>query len=71
MVLWQLLHHVTWPNLIGSLLAFSLLVISKMTAVLIAPIAVILIVARLFNRDLGTGSCEEDVHRHRGRQSWH
>ena len=48
---WRLLHAVTWPNLIGSLLAFSLLVISKMTAVLIVPIAVILIVVRFFNHE--------------------
>ncbi|MGA3008026.1 MAG: glycosyltransferase family 39 protein, partial [Opitutaceae bacterium] len=49
--IWLLLHRVSWPILVGSLLAFSLLVISKMTAVLIAPIAVILIVARLFNHE--------------------
>jgi hypothetical protein len=49
--LWRLLHAVTWTNLLLSLLAFSLLVISKMTAVLIVPIAVILIVARFFNRE--------------------
>jgi hypothetical protein len=47
--LWRLLHAVTWPNLLLSLLAFSLLVISKMTAVLIAPIAVVLIIVRFFN----------------------
>jgi hypothetical protein len=49
--LWRLLHAVTWTNLLLSLLAFSLLVISKMTAVLIAPIAVILIAIRFFNRE--------------------
>jgi hypothetical protein len=49
--LWRLLHAVTWPNLIGSLLVFSLLVISKMTAVLIVPIAVILIAVRFFNHE--------------------
>jgi hypothetical protein len=47
--LWRLLHLVSWFNLIGSLLAFSLLVVSKMSSVLIAPIAVILIIARCFN----------------------
>jgi hypothetical protein len=49
--LWRLLHAVTWTNLLLSLLAFSLLVISKITAVLIVPIAVILIAVRFFNRE--------------------
>jgi hypothetical protein len=49
--LWRLLHVVSWPTLLASVLAFSLLVISKMSAVLIAPIALILIVARCFNRE--------------------
>jgi hypothetical protein len=49
--IWRLLHRVTWAGLIGSLLAFSLLLISKASAVLIAPIAVVLIVVRLFNRE--------------------
>jgi 4-amino-4-deoxy-L-arabinose transferase-like glycosyltransferase len=48
---WRLLHVVTWPNLIGSLAAFSLLVISKMSAVLIVPIAGVLIIARAFHRE--------------------
>lgn len=46
--LWRLLHVVSWFNLIGSLVVFSLLVVSKMSSVLIAPIAVILIIARCF-----------------------
>jgi hypothetical protein len=49
--IWRLLHRVTWAGLIGSLLAFSVLLISKVSAVLIAPIAVVLIVARCFNRE--------------------
>jgi hypothetical protein len=49
--LWRLLHAVTWTNLLLSLLAFSLLVTSKMTSALIAPIAVILIVVRFFNHE--------------------
>ncbi len=49
--IWRLLHRVTWAGLIGSLLAFSLLLISKTSAVLIAPIAVVLIVVRLFSRE--------------------
>jgi hypothetical protein len=49
--IWRLLHAVTRTSLILSLLTFSLLVISKMTAVLIAPIAVILIVVRFFNHE--------------------
>ncbi|HXC01196.1 MAG TPA: glycosyltransferase family 39 protein [Opitutaceae bacterium] len=49
--IWLLLHRVTWAGLMGSLLAFSLLLISKVSAVLIAPIAVVLIVARCFNRE--------------------
>jgi hypothetical protein len=49
--LWQLLHAVTWRNLLLSLLAFSLLVISKMTAVLIVPIAAILIAVRFLNHE--------------------
>jgi hypothetical protein len=47
---WRLLHRVTWVGLVGSLLAFSLLLISKTSAVLIAPIAVVLIAVRLFSR---------------------
>jgi hypothetical protein len=49
--LWRLLHAVTLANLLLSLLAFSLLVISKMTAVLIVPIAAILIAVRFFNHE--------------------
>ena len=45
--IWRLLHVVSWTNLLGSLLAFSLLVISKMSAVLIFPIAGVLVVARI------------------------
>jgi 4-amino-4-deoxy-L-arabinose transferase-like glycosyltransferase len=48
---WRLLHVVSWSTLIGCVVAFSILVISKMSAVLIVPIAGILIVVRLFNRD--------------------
>jgi hypothetical protein len=68
--LWRLLHAVTWPNLILSLLAFSLLVISKMTAVLIAPIAVILIVVRFFNPEPWPWSLRQKTSlATRGRQS--
>ncbi|HWZ94328.1 MAG TPA: glycosyltransferase family 39 protein [Opitutaceae bacterium] len=68
--LWRLLHAVTWTNLLLSLLAFSLLVISKMTAVLIAPIAVILIVARFFNREPWLWSLRKKMSlATRGRQS--
>ncbi len=68
--LWRLLHAVTWPNLLLSLLAFSLLVISKMTAVLIVPIAFILIVARFFNREPWPWSLHETTSiATRGRQS--
>jgi hypothetical protein len=49
--LWRLLHLVSWFNLLASLLAFSLLVVSKMSSVLIAPIAAILLIARCFNRE--------------------
>jgi hypothetical protein len=67
---WRLLHLVSWTNLIGSLLAFSLLVISKMSAVLIVPIAAILIVVRLFNREPWRWSLRtETALAARGRQS--
>ncbi len=48
---WRLLHDVTWFNLIASVGAFSLLVVSKMTAVLIAPIVAVMLVARFFNSE--------------------
>lgn len=47
---WRLLHVVSWPNLIGSVVAFSILVISKMSAVLIVPVVGVLVVVRCFNR---------------------
>lgn len=48
---WRLLHVVSWNNLIGSVVAFSILLISKMSAVLIVPIVAVLIIIRYFNRD--------------------
>jgi hypothetical protein len=50
-LIWRLLHRVTWPGLIGSLLVFSLLLISKLSALLMAPVVFVLIVARGFNRE--------------------
>ncbi len=49
--IWRLLQHVRWNTLVCSLLAFSVLVTSKMSAALILPIAAVLIVARLFSRE--------------------
>jgi hypothetical protein len=46
--IWRVLHRPTWATVLGSVLAFSLLVISKMSAVLIAPIALALVLARIF-----------------------
>ena len=47
---WRLLHNVSWLLLIASLAAFGILVISKMWAVLMLPIVVVLVVVRLCNR---------------------
>jgi 4-amino-4-deoxy-L-arabinose transferase-like glycosyltransferase len=41
--IWRLLHRVTWGRLIGSLVFFGLLVLSKLTALVILPVAAILI----------------------------
>jgi hypothetical protein len=45
--IWRLLHCVTWKTVSASLLAFALLVTAKMSAVLIIPIALVLVVVRL------------------------
>jgi hypothetical protein len=48
--LWRLLHRVTWGRLLLSLLFFSLLFLSKTSALVIFPIAAVLVTARLLSR---------------------
>lgn len=46
--IWRLLHKITWRRLLGSLAAFSLLLGSKPSALVIFPITALLLGARLF-----------------------
>ncbi|MDO8546208.1 MAG: glycosyltransferase family 39 protein [Nitrospirales bacterium] len=45
--LWQLLHRVSWYRVLGTGLVLGLLVVSKMSAVLVLPMALLLLVVRL------------------------
>lgn len=45
--LWQLLHRVSWHRVLGTGLVLGLLFVSKMSAVLILPMALLLLLVRL------------------------
>ena len=45
--LWQLLHRVSWHRVLGTGLVLGLLFVSKMSAVLVLPMALLLLVVRL------------------------
>ena len=45
--LWRLLHRVSWQGVLGTGLVMGLLFVSKMSAVLILPMALLLLVVRL------------------------
>jgi 4-amino-4-deoxy-L-arabinose transferase-like glycosyltransferase len=45
--IWQLLHRVTWGRLLGSLVFCGLLVLAKLSALVILPIAVVLTAVKL------------------------
>jgi hypothetical protein len=47
--IWQLLHRITWSWLIASLVCCGLLVLSKLSALVILPIAVVLTAVKLFS----------------------
>lgn len=46
---WQLLHRVTWPRLLGTMLAVGAALLAKFSGVILAPIAVLLLLARWLN----------------------
>ncbi len=48
---WRLLHRVTWGGLVSSVLSVALLVTTKLSAVLIVPIALLLVGVRLLGRE--------------------
>ena len=49
LMLWLLLHRVTWLILLGSLLSLGLMFLSKMSGALLVPMALLIVVVRLFS----------------------
>lgn len=47
---WRLLHQVSWTRVLSAGLATGVLALAKFSAVIFAPIAVVLLLARLFRR---------------------
>lgn len=47
---WKLTHHVTWLNLAASILSVGMLVLTKMSSVLLVPIFVLILAARIVSR---------------------
>jgi len=48
--IWQLLHVVTWPRLLASLGLLALLFLAKATALIIFPIAAVMVAIKIFSR---------------------